>query len=54
MAMVAGRFVAAGFDFRGSALEAARAAVFRDFFGMDRVPDSAPISGLSGSRKRGK
>jgi hypothetical protein len=46
-----GRFVAAGGDFRGAALEAARDTVSRGFFDIVEVPDRAPISGLTGGRK---
>jgi hypothetical protein len=49
-----GRFVAASGDFREAALEAARGPVLRGFFDIIEVPDRAPISGLTGGRKRRK
>ena len=48
------RLVAAGGVFRCTALAPARAAALVGFFDIFGLPDAAPLTGLTGGRKRGQ
>src|ERR1700732_1578611 len=50
----AGPFVADTGDFRTAARRAGRGPVLLDFFDIFCLPDDAPLTGLTGGRKRGK